>query len=105
MYFMRNTSIGVTPGPLDIAMQGDHATVRTTVVLTGGSAALLPERGRVHPVVSGWPRAGGDCRMPSLALGERSGRDRPIGGRPCGCGFSSEESRDGHALCSLFSSR
>src|SRR3546814_8266405 len=48
VYFMRNASIGVTPGPLDVEMQGDHATVRTTVVLTGGSGALLPERGRVH---------------------------------------------------------
>src|SRR3546814_5200365 len=29
VYFMRNASIGVTPGPLDVEMQGDHATVRS----------------------------------------------------------------------------
>src|SRR3546814_10266033 len=28
VYFMRNASIGVTPGPLAVEMQGDHATVR-----------------------------------------------------------------------------
>src|SRR3546814_20579137 len=90
MYFMRNTSIGVTPGPLDIDMQGHHATVRTTVVLTGGSGALLPARGRVPPVVSGWRREGGDWRMANLAWAHRTARDRaqrarPLGGayRPC----------------------
>src|SRR3546814_16862390 len=71
---MHNASIGVTPGPLDVEMQGDHATVRTTGVLTGGSGALLPERGRVHPVVSGLRREGGDWRMTSLAWGERESR-------------------------------
>src|SRR3546814_11127194 len=29
VYFMRNASIGVTPGPLDVELQGDHATVAT----------------------------------------------------------------------------
>ena len=71
VHFLRNASIGVTPGPLDVEVQGDHATVRTTVVLTGGSGALLPERGRVHPVVSGWRREGDDWRMTSLAWGEQ----------------------------------
>lgn len=71
LYFMRNAQIGVTPGPLDIQLQDDHATVRTTVVLTGGRGGLLPERGRVRLVVSGWRREGGDWRMTSLAWDER----------------------------------
>ena len=66
LYFMRNAQIGVTPGPLDVQLQDDHATVRTTVVLTGGQGGLLPERGRVRQVVSGWRREGGDWRMTSL---------------------------------------
>src|SRR3546814_13274228 len=41
VYFMRNASIGVTPGPLDVERQGDHATVRPTVVLTRGGGAQI----------------------------------------------------------------
>src|SRR3546814_13394589 len=54
VYFMRNASIGVTPGPLEVELQGDHATVRTTVVLTGGSGGILPDTGRIRGVTTGW---------------------------------------------------
>ncbi len=67
MHFMRNADIGITPGPLDMQLQGDHATVRTTVVLTGGSGGLLPDAGRVHAVTSGWRLEDGDWRMTSLS--------------------------------------
>jgi ketosteroid isomerase-like protein len=67
VYFMRNAEIGITPGPLDIQLQGDHASVRTTVVLTGGSGGLLPDTGRVHAVTSGWRLEDGDWRMTSLS--------------------------------------
>lgn len=66
VYFMRNASIGVTPGPLDVELQGDHATVRTTVVLTGGSGRILPDTGRIRDVTTGWRREDGDWRMTSL---------------------------------------
>ena len=66
VYFMRNASIGITPGPLDVELQGDHATVRTTVVLTGGSGGVLPDTGRIRDVTTGWRREGGDWRMTSL---------------------------------------
>ncbi len=71
LYFMRNTAVGVTTGSLDIQLQGDHATVRTSVALTGGQGGLLPERGRVRSVTSGWRLAGGDWRMTSIAWDER----------------------------------
>ena len=67
LYFMRNARIGITSGPLDIQLQDDHATVRTTVVLTGGSGGLLPETGRAHAVTSGWRRERGQWRMTSLS--------------------------------------
>ena len=67
LYFMRNARIGITSGPLDIQLQDDHATVRTTVVLTGGSGGLLPETGRAHAVASGWRRERGQWRMTSLS--------------------------------------
>lgn len=66
VYFMRNASIGVTPGPLDVQMQGDHATVRTTVVLTGGSGGILPDTGRIRDVTASWRREDDDWLMTSL---------------------------------------
>ncbi|MFC3715495.1 nuclear transport factor 2 family protein [Luteimonas soli] len=66
VHFMRNASIGVTPGPLDVQMQGDHATVRTTVVLTGGSGGILPDAGRIRDVTASWRREDDDWLMTSL---------------------------------------
>ena len=66
LHFMRNASIGVATGPLEVELQGDHATVRTTVVLTGGSGGILPDTGRVRDVTTGWRREDGDWRMTSL---------------------------------------
>jgi ketosteroid isomerase-like protein len=66
VYFMRNANIGVTPGPLDVQMQGDHAMVRMTVVLTGGNGGILPDTGRIRDVTAGWRREGGNWRMTSL---------------------------------------
>lgn len=67
MYFMRNAEIGVVSGPLDLQLLDDHATIRTTVVLTGGSGGRLPDAGGVHAVVSGWRLENGDWRMTSLS--------------------------------------
>lgn len=66
VHFLRNASVGVTPGPFDIQLQGDHATVRSTVVLTGGSGGVLPKTGRIQDVTTGWRREGGDWRMTSV---------------------------------------
>ncbi|HVI59360.1 MAG TPA: nuclear transport factor 2 family protein [Luteimonas sp.] len=67
VHFMRNRNIGITIGPADVAVRGDHATVRCSVVLTGGSGGLLPESGSVREVTSGWRLAQGEWRMTSLA--------------------------------------
>jgi len=66
LYFMRHGNVGVTAGPLEVELRGDHATVRTTVVVTGGSGGLLPDTGRVRDVTTGWRREDGDWRMTSL---------------------------------------
>src|SRR3546814_13528298 len=76
VYFMRNASSGVTPGPLDVEMQGDYATVRTTGVLSGGGGAVLPERGRGHSVGPGGRRGGGGRGMASLDCGRGRGEGR-----------------------------
>lgn len=67
VYFLRHRDIGVTLGPLDVRLQGNHATVRGTAVLTGGRGGLLPERGRMRDVTSGWRREGDRWRMTSLS--------------------------------------
>ena len=65
--FMRNRDIGTTLGPLDITVQGEHATVRCAVVLTGGDGGLLPRSGSVYNVTSGWRMQDGAWKMTSLA--------------------------------------
>ena len=66
LYFMRNREVGVTLGPLDVALQGEHATVKCTVLLTGGSGRLLPESGRGYDITSGWRLQSGDWVLTSL---------------------------------------
>ena len=57
---LRNDSIGVILGPIDIDLQGDRATVHLTATFTGGSGGALPERGSVYTITSGWRREGRD---------------------------------------------
>ena len=64
--FMRHRDIGMVLGPLDITLQGnDHATVRFTAALTGGSGGWLPEGGRLYQVETGWRRDGAEWDMTS----------------------------------------
>lgn len=51
---LRNARIGVTLGPLDVALHGERATVRFTAMLTGGSGGLLPDSARPWAVTTGW---------------------------------------------------
>lgn len=59
---LRNESIGVTLGPVDVDLQGDRATVRVTATFTGGSGGLLPERGSIYSITSGWKREGSNWK-------------------------------------------
>jgi ketosteroid isomerase-like protein len=58
-----NASIGVTRGPLDIRLQGDHATVECSVLLTGGGGRFLPERAQTYTITSGWREEDGQWRV------------------------------------------
>ncbi len=64
---LRNESIGVTLGPIDVELQGDRATVRVSATFTGGSGGLLPERGSIYSISSGWKREGGEWRCYNAA--------------------------------------
>jgi len=59
---LRNEKAGVTLGPIDVDLQGDRATVHVTATLTGGSGGLLPERGSIYAITSGWRREGSEWR-------------------------------------------
>ena len=59
---LRNQKAGVTLGPIDVDLQDDRATVHVTATLTGGSGGLLPERGSIYAITSGWRREGSDWR-------------------------------------------
>lgn len=51
---LRNADIGATVGPLDIRIDGERATMEFTMVLTGGSGGLIPERANGWAVKTGW---------------------------------------------------
>jgi hypothetical protein len=55
---LRNDSVGVMLGPIDIELQGDRATAHVVATVTGGSGGLLPEHGAVYDITSGWKRQG-----------------------------------------------
>jgi len=65
LHFLRNRDVGLVIGPLDIALQDRHATVRFTAAVSGGTGAWLPERGSVYRVETGWRRQGDDWRLTS----------------------------------------
>ena len=58
-----NARIGATTGPLDISLNGDRATVRFSLVLTGGSGRLLPENAQTYRINSGWREEDDEWRL------------------------------------------
>jgi hypothetical protein len=56
------STVGVTIGPLDIDIQGDHAEVRFLLLTTGGGR-FLPDQARGYRVDSSWRLEGGDWRV------------------------------------------
>lgn len=65
MAFLRNRTVGVVVGPLDVAMQGEGATVAFTAGLTGASGPL-PDTARAYQVTSDWRLRGGDWELVSI---------------------------------------
>jgi len=59
---LRNEKAGATLGPINVDLQGDRAIVHVTATLTGGSGGLLPERGSIYAITSGWRREGNEWR-------------------------------------------
>ena len=59
-----NARVGARTGPLRVEMgQGDTATVRFSVLLTGGDGRFLPERGQLQQVTSHWRQVDGQWQL------------------------------------------
>lgn len=53
--FLRYRDVGASLGPVTVELRGaGDAVARFDVLVTGGSGGLLPERGRVYAVQTGW---------------------------------------------------
>jgi hypothetical protein len=69
--FLRYRSTDATLGPLEIALQDRHATVRFTAALTAGAGGFLPESGQVYEVETGWRLEGDEWKLVSAEWKER----------------------------------
>lgn len=66
LIWLQNKDVGVQMGPLDVKLMDDRATVDFTVALSGGKG-LLPERGQIFQVQTGWRLEGDDWRLISAS--------------------------------------
>ena len=62
--FLRHRDVAARPGPVEVEVRGERdAIARFTVMTTGGSGGLLPQRGQVYQVETGWRRVDGEWRL------------------------------------------
>ena len=62
--FLRHRDIGARLGPVKVELRGQgDAIARFDVLATGGSGGLLPERGQVYRVETGWRLADGEWQL------------------------------------------
>ena len=58
-----NSTIGVTTGPVEIEQEDGQATLRFTVLLTGGSGRFVPDSAQTYSITSGWRMEDGEWRV------------------------------------------
>lgn len=51
---LRNASIGISLGPMEVSIQGERASVSFSAMATGGQGGLLPDSARPWAVTTGW---------------------------------------------------
>jgi len=57
---LRNEKVGVTLGPIDVAIEGNRATASLIATVTGGQGGILPDHASIYSIKSGWRRDGKD---------------------------------------------
>jgi hypothetical protein len=60
--WLRSRDVGVTLGPLDVEVTGEHARVRFTAATRGGQG-VLPDSAGVYEVDTAWRLDGGEWRL------------------------------------------
>ena len=58
-----NSTIGATIGPVEIEEKSGKATLRFTVLLTGGGGRFLPDNAQTYSITSGWRLEDGQWRV------------------------------------------
>ena len=62
--FLRHRDVSATLGPVQVELRGrEDAIARFTVLAAGGSGGVLPERGQVYEVETGWRLQDGEWRL------------------------------------------
>lgn len=62
--FLRHRDVGARLGPVEVELRGDtDAIARFSVLATGGSGALVPERGQLYQVETGWRLVDGEWKL------------------------------------------
>lgn len=62
---LRHRDVAIDTGPLRVALDGEHAVVRFTAMLRGGSGRVLPDAARVYDIETGWRMEDGHWRLAS----------------------------------------
>ena len=66
--FLRHRDVAVRLGPVEVELRGERdAVARFTVAATGGSGGLLPDRGQVYRIETGWRLVEGEWRLLSAS--------------------------------------
>jgi len=66
LIWLQNKDIGIQTGPLDVKIMQDRATVSFTLALSGGQG-LLPDRGQIYQVQTGWRQEGDEWQLISAS--------------------------------------
>jgi len=67
---MRQKSVGVTLGPVQVKLYGDRATASFTAAITGGPG-FLPDQAQVYDIETGWRLQGDDWQLISARWKEK----------------------------------
>lgn len=58
-----NSTIGATIGPVEIERKAGQATLRFTVLLTGGQGRFIPDSAQAYSIITGWRLEDGEWRV------------------------------------------